>query len=592
MRDIFPVLLGLWLPFLPHATAEGPRLAERTATVRPAPPAATSEAPALVDEVRERIRARIEAGETPGALVADGERIHARSELSRFYEERAFEPAWIGDAGPVPAADDLVSELRAGDEDGLRPGDYHAPEIATAVEAARRRAAAGQPPDPGALADLELLATDGFLLFASHLALGRVDPESLDAKWVANRRDFDGVVVLGRGLERGIASTLGSLRPAEAGYANLRAAYRRYRDLAAAGRWSPVPTGPNLEAGLRDPRVAALRARLAATGELAPDAATWGADPQRFDEDVELAVRAFQRRHGLGADGIVGPATLAALNVSAAERARQIRLNLERWRWLPAELGRRHVLVNAANFELDLIEDGEEVFSSRVVVGKPFRRTPVFSDRITYVVLSPYWHVPHSLAIQDQIPLQRQDPGYFARVGMRVFRGWGDEAAEIDPASIDWSRMSGGSFPYRLRQDPGPQNFLGGVKIMFPNRFNVYLHHTPARELFERSRRDFSSGCIRVERALELTELLLRDVPGWDIDRMRRVVERRREETVRLAEGVPVHLLYWTAWATPGGTVHFRQDIYERDGLLATALGEPPPGPGVPLSPVDVGGGE
>lgn len=591
MRDVFPVLLGLWLPFLPHATAEWPRLAERTVTVRPAPPAATSEAPALVDEVRERIRARIEAGETPGALVADGERIHARSELSRFYEERAFEPAWIGDAGPLPAADELVSALRAGDRDGLLPDDYHAPQIAAAIVETRRRVVSGEPPDPGAQADLELLATDGFLLFASHLALGRVDPESLDPKWVANRRDFDGVAALAGGLERGVTSTLASLRPAQAGYANLRAAYRRYRELAAGDRWPVVPDGPKLEEGVRDPRVMALRARLLATGELAPNDAA-AEESERFDDAVGRAVRAFQRRHGLGADGIVGPATLAALNVSAVERARQIRLNLERWRWLPAELGRRHVLVNAANFELDLIEDGEEVFSSRVVIGKPFRRTPVFSDRITYVVLSPYWHVPHSLAIQDQIPLQRQDPGYFERVAMRVFRGWGDEAAEIDPASIDWSRMSGASFPYRLRQDPGPQNFLGGVKMMFPNRFNVYLHGTPARELFERSRRDFSSGCIRVERALELTELLLRDVPGWDIDRMRRVVERRREETVRLAEGVPVHLLYWTAWATPGGTVHFRQDIYERDGPLATALGEPPPGPGVPLSPVDVGGGE
>lgn len=591
MRDIAPVLLGLWLPFLPHSTAEGPALAERTAAIWPMPPAAEQAWPSVVDEVRERIRARTEAGgEIPGALAADGERIHARSALTRFYEERAFEPAWIGDEGPLPIADELVSALRAGARDGLQPDDYHASRIAIAIEEARRRAAAGQAPDLGSQTDLELLATDGFLLFASHLSLGRVDPESLDPKWVANRRDFDGVAALTRGLEQGVASTLASLRPGQAAYESLRAAYRRYRDLAAAGGWSSIPDGPKLEAGVRDPRVAALRTRLVATGELPPDGAVAAGDPERFGEDVERAVRAFQRRHGLGVDGVVGPATLAALNVSAAERARQIRLNLERWRWLPTELGRRHVIVNAANFELDLVEDGEEVFTSRVVVGKPFRRTPVFSDRITYVVLSPYWHVPHSLAIQDQVPLQRRDPAYFGRVGMRVFRGWGDDAAEIDPASIDWNRLSGANFPYRLRQDPGPHNFLGGVKIMFPNRFNVYLHDTPARELFESSRRDFSSGCIRVEKALELTEMLLREVPGWDVARMRRSVERRREETVRLATAVPVHLLYLTAWVGPNRTVQFRGDIYDRDAPLAAALGAPPPEPEVVPSPVEVEG--
>lgn len=587
MCHLLPVLITLWSPFFPHSTAEAPAALAPAAALPTAPDAARVVGWSPADEVRERIRARIEAGgDVPGALVADGERIHARAALTRFYEERGFEPAWVGDDGPLAIADELVSALRVAEGDGLHPDDYHASRISAAIQGARRRAATGRAPDPGSQADLELLATDGFLLLASHLSLGRVDPESLDPKWVANRRDFDGVAALRRGLEQGVAGTLASFRPGQDGYRELRTAYRRYRDLAAAGGWSPVPEGPRLEAGPRDPRVAALRARLVATGELPPDAAV-AEDPERFDENVDRAVRAFQRRHGLGVDGVVGPATLAALNVPAAERARQIRLNLERWRWLPAELGRRHVLVNAANFELDLVEDGRQVFTSRVVVGKPYRRTPAFTDRITYVVLSPYWHVPHSLAIQDQVPAQRRDPGYFARVGMRVFRGWGDDAAEIDPATIDWNRPWGGSFPYRLRQDPGPQNFLGGVKIMFPNRFNVYLHDTPARELFERSRRDFSSGCIRVENALELTELLLREVPGWDMARIRRSAERGREETVRLPAGVPVHLLYSTAWADPDGTVHFRQDIYDRDPPLAAALGVPPPEPGALLSPVE-----
>ncbi|MDX1394751.1 MAG: L,D-transpeptidase family protein [Gemmatimonadota bacterium] len=542
-------------------------------------PGAAQDGAGLVEEVRERVRTRIEAGEVPGALSADGEPLRARVALSSFYERRAFEPAWIGADGPMPHLDELTTALEAGDLDGLRPGHYHGARIAEALEETRARASAGLPAEPGALADLELLSTDAFLLFASHLSLGRVDPESLDAKWVANRREFDAAAALERGLAEGVRATLAALRPRQALYEGLRTAYERYRALADAGGWPTVPDGPSLEPGARDPRAAAIRRRLAVTGEISAGELSVAGGSDLYDATLERAVRTFQQRHGLGADGVVGPATLAALNVSAADRARTLWLNLERWRWLPADLGRLHVIVNAANFELDVVEDGEEVFTSRVMVGRPFRRTPVFSDRISYLVVSPYWNVPHSLAVQDQVPAQKRDTGYFARVGMRVFQGWGDEAAEIDPATIDWGRLEASRFPYRLRQDPGPLNFLGAVKIMFPNRFNVYLHDTPLREGYQRARRDFSSGCIRVERALELAEFLLRPVPGWDMARMRRAVDARREETVRLASEVPVHLLYMTAWVARDGTVHFREDIYERDGPLETALhGGPPAG--------------
>lgn len=537
-------------------------------------------AQAPVQEVRERIRARIEGAELPGALAVGGDRLHARAALARFYEHRTFTPVWVGARGPAPPLDELVSLLNDADDDGLQPSDYHVTRIANAVAEAREQLAAGVPLDPGFMADLELLATDGFLMFASHMALGRVDPEALDSKWVANRRDFDATVALERGLAQGLSAEVSALRPSQEGYSKLRDAYRRYLDLAAAGGWSTVPDGPPLEVGARGPRVAALRRRLAATGDLTDRTAGSSTDVEVFDESVDRAVRDFQRRHGLGDDGVAGPATLAALNVPAAERASQIWINLERWRWLPADLGRRHVIVNSANFELDLVEDGREVFTSRVMVGRPYRRTPVFSDRIAYLVLNPYWNVPQTLAVQDQVPAQKRDREYFQRVGMRIFDGWGEDAAEIDPASIDWDQVPDGRFSYRLRQDPGPENFLGKVKIMFPNDFNVYLHDTPARALFSRSRRDFSSGCIRVEKAIELTELLLRDLSDWDRNRIQRSLELGREETVRLAAPVPVHLLYWTAWVGSGDEVHFRTDIYDRDPELASELGESPPGPG------------
>ena len=216
----------------------------------------------------------------------------------------------------------------------------------------------------------------------------------------------------------------------------------------------------------------------------------------------------------------------------------------------------------------------------RVAVGRPFRKTPVFSDLMTHLVLSPYWHVPPSLAVRDKLPeIKREGSSWFARNHMKVFQGWGTGAREIDPATVDWGRLSASEFPYRLRQEPGPSNALGRVKFMFPNRFNVYLHDTPGRGIFDRAERAFSSGCIRVEKPIELALHLIGD-QGWTPEAIRTVVDRRVERTVTLRTPIPVHLLYWTAWADADGTLHFRRDVYERDPALGAALDRPPPRPG------------
>ncbi|MDX1674320.1 MAG: L,D-transpeptidase family protein, partial [Longimicrobiales bacterium] len=224
-------------------------------------------------------------------------------------------------------------------------------------------------------------------------------------------------------------------------------------------------------------------------------------------------------------------------------------------------------------------EGGREVMTMRVAVGRPFRKTPVFSDRISHLVLSPYWHVPFNLAVQDKLPeIQRQGASWFARNNMKVFQGWGTGAREIDPATVDWRRLSATDFPYRLRQEPGPSNALGRVKFMFPNAFNVYLHDTPGREVFARAERAFSSGCIRVEQPMELALYLIGD-QGWTRESIQRVVDQRVERTVNLPTPVPVHLLYWTAWADAEGAIHFRRDLYDRDPALAAALDRAPPAP-------------
>ncbi len=545
------------------------------------------------DPVADRIRARLEVAERPAGIPVDGAPIHAGSSLLAFYEERTFRPAWSSGERVRPAADSLLAALAAADREGLRPEDYHL----EATRALRRRIAnAGGRPDSRALAELDLLLTDAFLTYGDHLADGRVDPVTLHPDWVPDRSEVDLVAALRRALAGdGVRPTLEGLLPESEGYRRLREELLRHREIARDGGWPTVPDGPALAPGDTSGRVPALRARLRATGELAGNGARGAAETSPADSvygpTLAEAVRRFQGRHGVEEDAVVGPATLGALNVPASERARQIRVNLERWRWLPRSLGERHVRVNAADFRAEVVEDGEVTLSMRAIVGRPYRKTPVMSDRITYLVFSPYWHVPHSLAVKDQLPLQRQDPDYFRRMGIRVFRGWGADAEEVDPERVDWSAVSARGFPYRLRQDPGPVNALGGVKFMFPNRFSVYLHDTPGRDLFARRGRSFSSGCIRVERAAELASYLLRNDPAWTPGAVRSAMETGTEQTVRLPEAVPVHLLYWTAFVGDG-TIQFRPDVYDRDGAVRAALEEAPPSPAAtPEVPAAPGGG-
>jgi murein L,D-transpeptidase YcbB/YkuD len=320
--------------------------------------------------------------------------------------------------------------------------------------------------------------------------------------------------------------------------------------------------------------VAALRERLRLEDDLGPAAQQ---DTALFDEAVEQAVKQFQRRHGLSVDGVVSAATRAELNVRVERRVEQLELNLERWRWLPKDLGQRHIIVNIAAFELDVVEGEAVVLSMRVVVGRPFDRTPVLSDTMRYLVLNPYWHVPRNIAVGELLPKVKRDPSYLARYKMRVFPSVGLDDREIDPTTVDWSAITPARFRFLLRQDPGPQNALGRIKFMFLNKYHVYLHDTPARPLFEEAQRDFSHGCIRIEHPIELALYLLRQDPRWNRDALLRALDEAVDRTVPLPEPIPIHLLYWTAWADADGTIQFRRDLHGRDAPLLTALRAPPP---------------
>lgn len=531
---------------------------------------------AAATDATQYLRARIEASGSPPRICVGNQCIYSSAVLHHFYERRGYQPAWSSEAGPAPVVSSLLHAIREARLEGLNPGDYHLDMILIMLRMIEGSQEPGQDIDRRLLMELDLLLTDAFLIYGSHLLAGRINPETIDPEWQANRREMDLAALLQKALEsQRIQEALQSLLPVQPGYGRLKQALAQYQHVAAEGNWPIVPAGPNLRKGDRGERVASLRVRLTASGDLHGCLDT--GHPSDFDDLLDQGVKRFQWRHGLDIDGVVGPATLAALNVPAQARARQIALNLERWRWLPQDLGTRYVVANIASFELQAIENNQEVFAMRVVVGRDYRRTPVFSGRITYLVLCPYWYIPTTIAVEDIAPLVCKNPDYLEQQKISVFKGKGPDAIDVDPHVIDWSHVSEETFAYRLRQDPGPQNPLGRIKFMFPNEYEVYLHDTSAKGLFARSNRAFSSGCLRIEKPLDLAVFLLQKSPCWDRETLLQALEEEREQIVTLPESIPVHLLYWTAWVDETGVVHFRHDVYGRDQLLEKALYATPP---------------
>jgi len=529
----------------------------------------------LKDLIAEEIRSRIAAAGVSPKIRIGRELIYASVTLPLFYERRDYQPAWIGPDGPGTQAAALMEAVAGAGGEGLNPAFYHLAELNRLQERIREDLSLGRPLDPDRLADFDLLCTDAFLIYGTHLFAGCLNPETIDPEWSALRADIDLAEALEKSLKAdALRETLSQLRPPQPGYIRLRRSLAQYRDIVAGGGWPLIPEGPILHPGDSGDRVMILRRRLRITGDHPREQVR---QASLFDETLELAVTRFQWRHGLDPDGVVGPATLNALNVPAEDRLRQLAVNMQRWCWLPHYLGLRYILVNIADFRLDVIETGKIVLSMRVVVGRDYRRTPVFSDQMTHLVLNPYWNIPETIAIEDMLPRIRKDRGYLASGKIRIFQGWSADARAIDPGKIDWDRAAAGNFPYRLRQDPGPANALGRVKFMFPNKYDVYLHDTPARQLFEQTERAFSSGCIRVEKPIELAAYLLRKDPEWSREAILAAIEKGEERSIPLPEPFAIHLLYWTAWVDQTQTVHFRKDIYDRDRLIDEALNQTPP---------------
>lgn len=488
--------------------------------------------------------------EAPGALRVGARELDAAA-LRRFYRARRWAPAWGPDASGIERAGQARQALDRASEHGLDTRLY------------QTEAMGAQPSAMGR----ELLLTDAVLRYARHVRTGRISPREIEHDWDMDVPRFDAVAGLARALAAGALDRwLADLQPPHPDYGSLVQALRRYREIDASGGWPSIGPGRPIRPGDVDERVPALSRRLVAEGDLPEAEAARGA---RYDDGLEAAVRRFQARHGLVVDGIVGPRTRAALGVTPRQRIHQLALSLERWRWLPRDLGARYALVNSADAMLTLWEEGREVLVSRVVVGDREHPTPVVGARVDALVFNPSWTIPTSIAVEEMLPRLRANPRYLADNGIVILDRPGADPSGL---GVDWAGIAPEAFPFRLRQRPGPENPLGRIRFETPNRFDVFLHDSPARALFTRPLRVGSHGCVRVERALALATRLLAGEAGWDAPAVERAVATGRTRRVALRQPFPVYLLYFTAFVDPDGAVHFRPDVYGRDERLEAAL--------------------
>jgi len=476
--------------------------------------------------------------------------------ISGFYAARGGEGIWTSSQGMTPAGSRLIELIENAHVDGLDAADYLSA-LPDQLE--------GQVPD--AYVGIELYLSQAFISFARDLYAGRTTPAVSDPEIIIKRKEINTTGWLEQVAESGPEEVLANLRPSHPQYAQLRQMLAGYRNLLRFGGWEPVTQGSSLKPGMTDTLVGEMRSNLQARGYVAINSDS----PDFYDDGLKDVVMHFQKRHGLDVDGVAGPATIKAMSHSVEYRIKQIITNMERWRWMPRDLGRKHVFVNQAAFELHIRRDGQVVDERKVIVGKEFHKTPMFSDRIRYAEFNPTWTVPPSIAGRTILPKLKQNPGYLAANDYQLFTSWKADAPAMSASAIEWSSVNPKRFPYKIVQKPGLKNALGQVKFMFPNKHAVYLHDTSNRELFAKARRAYSSGCIRVHRPMEFAAKLFSEsnVSRVQIDT---ILDTRKTTRVNLSQPVPVHLAYFTVWVNEEGIPSFYEDIYERDKLVSNIL--------------------
>jgi murein L,D-transpeptidase YcbB/YkuD len=493
-------------------------------------------------------------------ILAEGESdANEITALREFYSKRGYQPVWLISGQIAPHFNTALAFIAGAEDHGLERSYYQLDQLVQLFSefTSENRFV------------LELQTTRSLLKFMRDLYRGRYAAIEMDSDWYIPQPDFDAIEFLLESLDSGnFQQSLESLVSSNPNYQHLQHALAKFRDLVAHQVvWTRLPHGLLLKPGNSYAAIPLVRERIAQAYEthgLPEYNLTSGAEAQNdyYDNALENAVRAFQRQHGLNADGIIGSNTVEAMNRTPMEKLQQLRINLERLRWLPRNLGKRYLLVNIAGFQLTAIENGQYMFDMRIIVGREYRSTPSFHSRITHMILNPYWNVPASIARKDLLPKQQANPAYFTSQNIRVYEDYSFRANPIDPETIDWNAINTG-FPYALRQEPGRQNALGTIKFMLPNDYSIYLHDTPAKSLFNKDIRTFSSGCIRLEAPLQLADFALRG--RISLEELKAQIDSGKTKQINLPEPLPVYIVYLTTWIDSDQNIHYSLDTYGRD---------------------------
>ena len=511
----------------------------------------------------ELVKNKIETGIDAKAISADGIILYAQDILPAFYVANNYSLAWDNEQNRI----DLVESLENSFKEGLIPDDYHLEKIKKLFSETKSNA------NPDKVADLDLLMTDAVLLYATNLIIGKVDQSKIVEGWDVppNKLPKNDGISLNKALNSNdIAEALNNLKPGNFMYVHMRNGLKRYREIAMKGGWPQVPNGNVLKLNVIDARVLLLRKYLIITGDLS--ASTNSENDSVFDMNVENAVKQFQFRHNLNEDGVVGKGTLEMINIPIEKRIDELRINMERARWVFHHLPEDFMVVNIAGYNVRRLTDDSIVFYSKVIVGKHFHETPIFKGKLSYIVINPTWTLPYSITIKETLPKLQKNPNYLTEKNMIIMDRTGKE---IDPSTINFNTLSKNNFPYTVRQKAGPHNALGQVKFIFPNQYAVYLHDTPVRSLFSREERAFSHGCIRLDKKWELLMNLMDDPEVWNMNKINEIVASGKTTRVNLKSPIEILLLYWTAGADKKNKLYFDKDVYNRDASVLEELNKP-----------------
>jgi murein L,D-transpeptidase YcbB/YkuD len=518
---------------------------------------------------QEELRLTLEKSTQESPAMLRGSHLLKLGETYQFYAHRNFDPIWSAEGRLTELAYEFRFELRQSLYDGLQPATYHLALIDSYVATVEKREAAKEGLVPKELAELELLMTDAFFALAEDLDLGLVNPERLAAKWSIPRKckalEYDSLLTQAwRTAE--LRSQLALLYPKTPSYSKGKLLLRQLEERTKGKEinWKPIKTDRVLRPGESNAFLLQVRERLAFWGYLEALGRT---DAKVYDSLLVRQVLAFQAEKGIKADGILGYATLQALNESPAQLMDKIKVNLERMRWIPEHFFKGEaILVNVPSFELVYHKGADTLFTTKVIVGTIKHQTPVFTAPLSYLVFSPYWNIPPSIAKNETLPAIRKNANYLERNNMEVVNTAGQ------PLSLSQVNWNAKPFPYLIRQKPGESNALGQVKFMFPNPNNVYLHDTPAKQLFDQDLRAFSHGCIRMAQPRDFAELLLKNSEGWTSEKVGLAMGQDKEKIVNLPYKIPVGIVYFTFWTEANGKPRFFVDIYKRDAEVLELL--------------------